>query len=76
MPVTTIDAFASGEFKASQGVNIAMTTLAIAVPGVGSIVAGLYFATDLGFTLTTGRGIGDRIDSSTGGIHELYKGYY
>jgi hypothetical protein len=53
-----------------------MTTLAIAVPGVGSIVAGVYFVADIGLTLSTGRGIGDRIDAATGGTHELYNGLY
>jgi hypothetical protein len=29
-----------------------------------------------GLTLSTGRGIGDRIDAATGGTHELYNGLY
>ena len=74
--ITTGDALMSGEFRTSQGINVAMTTLAIAVPGVGSIVAGVYFVADIGLTLSTGRGIGDRIDAATGGTHELYNGLY
>lgn len=74
--ITAGDAVLSGEFKASQGINIAMTTFAIALSGVGSLVAGAYFLTDLGFTLPTGRGIGDRIESATGDTHELYNGLY
>ncbi len=66
----------SGEFRTSQGINVAMTTLAIAVPGVGSIIAGVYFVADIGLTLSTGRGIGDRIDAATGGTLELYDGLY
>jgi hypothetical protein len=74
--ITTGDALMSGEFRTSQGINVAMTTLAIAIPGVGSIVAGVYFVADIGLTLSTGRGIGDRIDAATGGTHELYNGLY
>ncbi len=74
--VTTGDAILSGEVRASQGINIAVTAFAIGVPGVGSIVAGLYFVTDFGLTLTTGRGIGDRIDSVTGGTYHIYRGLY
>jgi hypothetical protein len=74
--ITAGDAFLSGEFRASQGVNIAMTTFALAFPGIGSIAAGLYFVTDLGFALVTGRGLGDRINAATGGTYELYKGLY
>ena len=74
--ITTGDALMSGEFRTSQGINVAMNTLAIAVPGVGSIVAGVYFVADIGLTLSTGRGIGDRIDAATGGTHELYNGLY
>ncbi len=68
--ITTGDALLSGEFKTSQGVNVLMTGFAIAVPGVGSIVAGVYFLADLGFD------IGDRIDAVTSGTHELYDGIY
>jgi hypothetical protein len=37
---------------------------------------GFYFLTDLGFQITTGRGLGDRLDGITGGTHSLYNGVY
>ena len=48
--------------KPSDLINGAMA--GISVSGFGSLIAGGYFLLDIGFKVTTGKSIGDRIDES------------
>jgi hypothetical protein len=38
----------------------------ISFTGVGSLVAGGYFLLDFGFEMTTGKGLGERLDEAVG----------
>lgn len=69
----------SGELKPSHGINAAM--LGISGTGVGSIVAGVWFITDMGtgaFNYLNGEGfktLSDVIDNNVG-TYEMYEGVY
>ncbi|WP_169305702.1 DUF6443 domain-containing protein [Sphingobacterium alkalisoli] len=54
----------TGVIKPSDVLNATMA--GISFTGVGSLVSGAYFLTDFGFTVVTGKGLGQRLDESIG----------
>ncbi len=59
-----VDIYQKQQVNASHVLNAAM--VGVSFTGVGAIVAGVYFAADVGVLMTTGRSIGDYVDDSVG----------
>ena len=59
----------TGELTASDGVNSFM--VGISFTGVGAVISGVYFVTDMGFDAITGESISKRIDERFGKV-KLY----
>jgi len=57
---TGIDIAADGQIRPSHMVNLTMA--GISYTGVGSLFAGGYWITDMGFEVFTGYSLGDRLD--------------
>lgn len=63
----------SGELKPSHAINTIL--IGASTTGIGAIVAGAYFITDIGCEFVTGTSLSDRIDKKIGTV-ELYDGLY
>jgi RHS repeat-associated protein len=63
--ITGVDIAYNQHVNASHAVNAFMA--GISFTGIGSLVAGAYFVTDLGFNVITGTSLGERIDNVVGG---------
>jgi hypothetical protein len=63
--LTGVNIARNGEVRASDILNATMA--GISFTGLGSLVAGAYFLTDLGVTYFTGTSLGDRLDKWVGG---------
>lgn len=60
----------TGVIKPSDALNATMA--GISFTGVGSLVLGAYFVTDFGFTIVTGKGLGQRLDEAVGSNYKAW----